>query len=246
MKKITFINFVTIVTLITSCNVSSLETNWSEEDYLDISVYDFSFMSEEDYDILNRAESRLTFFEENGQTFIYENSGKQVNISERLFRFIKSNYTYTNSLVKGTVFPRTKIVTEGASEYPDCLFYAILNTGSSKKNNPTYSSIESYVVNNINNRWYDGDGFSGAESDDIVDHFVEASPYPVMGNLSIGNLSKYIMIIPSEYPNNHAVNAVRIRQNGSILRVDYKDYWKDHSYGQSGSIAYSSVLRVYY
>ena len=59
-------------------------------EYLDIKESSFAHMTDKDWEVVAKARTRLTvIIQKDGQASIKEKSGKEVNISERVYEFIK-------------------------------------------------------------------------------------------------------------------------------------------------------------
>ena len=72
----------------------------SNSDYLELSTYELTLMSENDMNIIGLAIQRLDISSKDGLYCIKQTSGRQVNISDELFNFIKSGYDHTNATLR--------------------------------------------------------------------------------------------------------------------------------------------------
>ena len=72
--------------------------NTPNSEYLELSAYELDLMLEKDMSIIGLAIQRLDISSKDGLYCIKQTSGRQVNISDELFNFIKSGYDYTNAI----------------------------------------------------------------------------------------------------------------------------------------------------
>lgn len=123
-----FILKMCFVSALIALTIGCSEDEYFESDdfnnYLELSDYsDLSNLSVEDRAVLDEAEGRLKVHMKDGLYVIDYKSGYDVNISERLYDYITSNYNHFNSMVsKGKKFKRTKF---GDPEPNDCAVLSI-------------------------------------------------------------------------------------------------------------------------
>lgn len=80
---------------------NDLLTTWQDSTYLDMKESYFGNFTDEDWKVYMEAESRLSFvYSEKGQCSIIQKSGKEVNISDKLFEDIKRNVVSSNKMIK--------------------------------------------------------------------------------------------------------------------------------------------------
>ena len=242
------IGYIILTFAFSACSEFSIKDE--DSPFLKMSTYRASQLTEEDYTILEEAESRLTILEQDGFYYIQERCGQDVNISEELYQFIRKGYKLKNQIRSGTniaryQIPRTKSMSENTSELPDCVFYAILNTGSTKLNSPTYYTIKSYAET-IQPDWIGNEGFTMSEADDIITHFVSATSHSSISYDSSVSLQKYIVIVGNDEAK-HALNATRYvhRNSGSDI-LDCIDYWRNTLDGTHVSYYLSEIKAIYY
>ncbi len=71
----------------------------SQSEYLTLKVYKMTEMSKKDLKTVSKARRRLDISLENGPWHIEQTSGAQVNISEKLYKFIKKGFENYNKIV---------------------------------------------------------------------------------------------------------------------------------------------------
>lgn len=118
MKKITFFSVMAIIatfvflTIQVSCesdDLFGLNEGLSEENlqtrsatdckFLDIKSTVYNEMSMEDWEIVFEAISRLTINSESGLSFVQNQKCNKLNMSDRLFDFIKTGFEQGNKLL---------------------------------------------------------------------------------------------------------------------------------------------------
>lgn len=119
MKKITFFSVMAIIatfvflTIQVSCesdDLFGLNEGLSEENlqtrsatdckFLDIKSTVYNEMSMEDWEIVFEAISRLTIYSESGLSFVQNQKCNKLNMSDRLFDFIKTGFEQGNKLLQ--------------------------------------------------------------------------------------------------------------------------------------------------
>ena len=126
-------------------------------EYLDIKESSFAHMTDKDWEVVAKARTRLTvIIQKDGQASIKEKSGKEVNISERVYEFIKTSYKNGNEVLLGLTEKKTsrkkRSSVEGSGHictWKDCVGHSIsynwllnLETGNATLQlfYPSYSS----------------------------------------------------------------------------------------------------------
>ena len=108
MKKF-FLFMVVMITMIACSNddwyandcinETSVTTRASlNGEYLDIKATSCEDMSQEDWNNINKAIFRMTIKCENGLSYVQESCGRDLNMSETLFNFIKDGFEHANKL----------------------------------------------------------------------------------------------------------------------------------------------------
>lgn len=92
------------------CYDTTKQPSWQDSTYLDLEERFFVDFTEEDWNIYIEAEERLSFgYSQKGQCYILQTSGKDVNISDRLFNQIKANCENTNKIIESNINAERKI-----------------------------------------------------------------------------------------------------------------------------------------
>lgn len=192
------------------------------ENYLELSDYsDLSNLSVEDRAILDEAEGRLKVYMKEGLYVIDYKSGSDVNISERLYDYITSNYYHFNSMISNSKkFKRTKSVDP---ERNDCAVIAI-----SHYCNIPYQEVVSRLVNR-------------PKLDILKAVRVFKKSADEQSSFSLGQGSG-ILVVYTHVVNLESVNtSYDPATNKLCYRVYYKDYQAD-SNGGNGYYYYVSGL----
>jgi hypothetical protein len=221
-------------------------------DYLDLDTYDLSKMTVKEMEIIGQALQRINIDKKNGLYEIKQASGKQVNISEELFEYIKKGFEHTNKILKPKTFnnliPRLKSGNvendppeddendEGDSGDEDnsqpidttyCVAHALAGMGGT-----TFEIVKAYM---------DHHGFSNGVPpgalDSIVYHFY---PNAIKSNSSRQSrpLNNALIWYRTSATTGHAVNA--IQQYGDAI------LYYDHQNNTQGIIASDSLSTIYY
>ena len=224
-----------IVIFVSSCHY---ETVFG--DFLDTSTYDVSLMNDEDFKILEEAESRLQISECDGIYSTTVTCGASVNISEALFCSIKSRYEHTNQLQLYRI-PLTKSRSESQSVQPNCVPIAIAHMG---KDAPSYEDACAECTSQYSN-WQSEGGVPSNYVNRIISHFTDVTTVLTVNYTSNTQLNKCVMLIPKGGNQDHAVNAERYSSANNIIY--YHDYWADYwGYdSNSGSISASRITALF-
>ncbi len=237
------INIIVISCTNIQDNETSSPTLYSQ--YLEIKHYNISTMTEEEWAVFYEAESRIGIYKENGFFRFRNDNAKDINISEKLYTFIKSQYEHTNYLINkySTGFlPKIKSSSEsGSSQIPDCVPRSISKMG---RNNPSYEDACDECDRQDPN-WRSNGGVASSLVGSIITHFdsnittVLKSSFPE--DTTISNLNHCVMLIDMGNSIDHAVNATRCSNN----RIYYNDYQKNPSNPKSSYIPVSDLTAIY-
>ncbi len=206
-------------------------------EFLDLTNLSLPKMTKEDLEILDKAEARLNITIINGVYNIREKSGSEINISERLFKFIISNFEKTNIIMRETAQTKVKRSKSGNGEViisNDCVAYAI-----SYMCELDYSTVNSWLSATFGQVYAQG----GVPFDFVpyaVRHFrptaYSHSSYPTGGLFNSNTLSDGVMVINGINSNNyHAVNAQSYHEPGALNSNHIVRYY-DSMDGRGGTL----------
>lgn len=211
------------------------QSSYDFNEYLDLDNYSLDKMTEEELDILYKAEGRLNFTIIDGKYIIKEKEASEINISPRLFNYIKKNYESTNRLIDilsktkpEKIRKKTRNSEEWASTSNDCLAYAI-----AYKYNTSYESVNSWLYSQFG-EYYINRGVPSNKVTYCVRHYCSSayshSSYPSGGLLNIHLLHDAVMVITtSDNTKTHAVNAIHYHEpsnsnNNHVVKFYYNAY----------------------
>lgn len=215
------------------CDLNNITGN-SQFDYLTLDSYEFSDMSEKDIKTVFQAIERLDISSKNGLYHIKQTSGAQVDISEELFKFIKSGFNHTNEInLRSSFIPKIPIVKTSSVEVDpptDCVAWSLYGMGG-----VSYSTANQWIVNNYGTR-----GVPSTAMDSVVQHFYpRATPATSLNGGVQGNA---LIFYHNANGSGHAVNAKYYDANSGIL------WYKDNQTGEEGLMNADTLqgVRIYY
>jgi hypothetical protein len=133
VTMVSFIGIYVLSVFFQGCEQESLFENSSHLDCLELESYVLNDMSKTDMDNLGQAMLRLDIYIEDGIYHIKQNSGAQVNISEKLYHFIKNSYNHTNKIFKSNSknFSLPRLKSGGIEDPPktDCVAWSLFGMG---------------------------------------------------------------------------------------------------------------------
>lgn len=247
MKKLFYFGFVMmVVTACTSDEWFGLDDTNSEypqttraslnEEFLDVEETSIQKFTHKDWETFIKASTRLTVsVQKDGQYLICEKTGKEVNISDKLFNFIKQSYENSNKVIaqNSIRIPRKKrSATESnnptGSTHFDCVGEAIAH----------YLTIDVSDVNDSLSRVFPTYAQNGIHRDSLLDavklfkpdaskqsKFVESDPVNITYINGVAAIS------------GHAVNTASIVKHLNHYHICLVDYRVND--------VYSFIIRTY-
>lgn len=210
------------------------------DDYLELGSYEMLEMSEKDMETIGHAIQRLDVSMKNGLYQIKQSSGRQVNMSERLFEFVTDAYEHTNNISRPKSFnnliPRLKSGnTENNDPEPSdttyCVAHALAGMGGAN-----FESVKALM---------DSLGYSQGVPPGALDSIVRQF-YPnarkSTSSTQSGSLNNAVIYYQTSDTTGHAVNGLTQYGSGGSSAIMYWDS-QNHKYGV---ITADSVKIIYY
>lgn len=235
-KMILFIFALTF----SGCNnlVDSDEDQYSEHLYL--KTYDISKMTNEDFEICNQAEIRIGVYVEDGHYKTKASCGSQINISEDLYNFLKTQYETADKLDYKDMMPRTKSSDEEQVKLYVCVPAAISHMGVAAapefqeavdeccRQDPDYNIIGYFKTSLIG---------------DVIRHFCSDADDTHLGTISFDipcgedTLLDNIVVVYEASTCDHAINVYKYKRGitKNLSTLYYEDYTSDDGYDVRGS-----------
>lgn len=198
--------------------------------YLHIESFDTSKMTNKDLKTISEAIKRLDIISTKyGVCIIGQSRGKDVNISEELYKFIEENLNYTNEFVKKQ--HTTKSIPQDNENKRDstfCVAHALAGMGG-----VTFNEVKNYIIDNY--------GYNGVPSfaiDSVVYHFY---PSAKSFNCSVGGgaMDNSFIYFQTSDSTGHAVNGFFYDKETNYI------LYKDLQSNRTGIIHRDSCMQIY-
>lgn len=210
-------------------------------EYLDVEHLSFAKMTDEELVILEKAEGRLTFSVVDGCCFIHEKKASDINISDKLFEYIKKCYDNNNELMWKINSKNIKRTKGGDPEIVithDCLAHAISYMCSI-----SYSSVDSWLSSTFGS-YYSNNGVPYNVILPVIQHFRSSATdhvtYPSGGIGNNHSLHDGVLILNSNGNEYHAVNAQQYHEPGIFNNQHIVRYYQVYN----SSVAYESSIII--
>ena len=191
-------------------------------------------LSSSDLETVALALSRVGISENSDGLYkIKARSGREVNISENLYRIIVEMTENSNRMITEYASrTRTSLLSDGEGSYSgptDCMARAISHALIGTE----YDDINSWITSQYGNNGVPYDKFQ-----EVASHFGKGSSVD-FSSMRPGPINNCIIVIGG---GTHAVNAVRLSDDGGY--VMYKDY-QINPYGNTGFISINDISASY-
>lgn len=212
---------------------SFFENTYSE--YLDLETFETSKMSENDMKIMGEALQRLDINKVNGLYQIEQTSGKQVNISERLFDYLITGFNYTNKLFSQKSLDSTimRVKSDNIEDEPQdsthCASYALAEWGVSYDDAAAYSDST-----------YGEGGVPADSMESFIQNFYPNATSSSTSDLSTGAMGTNLLYFQTSDTTGHAVNAIFYDSGSNLFMYD------DPQTGERGTVSGDEVLGIYF
>jgi hypothetical protein len=202
MKTYNVFKYMCVATIIivASCFVTGCQkgedivTVDSSNEYLSLpDGFDFLNLSDEEYQIAQKALGRMFLCSKNGKFETKFTSGNQINISEELFNFFSAAITNSNSNKSKEIrisYPRLKTGTiESTYNSNDCVAHTIHAVCSLFGVSKLLSDIKQWLETKYGTQGVPNNRITAA-----LNHYLEAAPTSLPSSYSYSNNNKIVVI----------------------------------------------------
>ena len=203
-------------------------------EYLELSTYDYTAWSNDDYRIISTAIERmgLSYNKDKHRYQFNIDKNSNINISDSLYAMIIDMAEYSNSILfvnKKKIKRRKTRNSDAVGVVPDCVPVALSHIASPVYQQPTYDAVVA-VCDSIDSHWRSQGGVKTSKVYSVISCFAPTyplGPNGMVSSMDTVQLSKCVMLIDKGGDIDHAVNAVYFVSNQnhpSRSLIFYLDY----------------------
>lgn len=248
MKTVKFFVALTVVAILAvgfqACQQNILVSEeYQDSEFLEIRSETFSTLTESEASVVFEAMSRMNVSSVDGYYHVGVSCGREVNISEGLFKLIKDSYEHTNEskrLGRGgiridngkisIVRLKTGSAEEGDGASSDCVAHALAGMGDAD-----YEAAKQYIEDN-----YGTNGVPADKLAEIVKHFYPDAKEGTAEDLNSSNVSNAFIWYQVNDTTGHAVNGMLYDINSGNL------IYNDGQNGSTNTIKSDSIQSIFY